>query len=819
MRITTYKKGGNSLNPLIKLSIFLIILSLFVIPVNAITYTNLVADPIGLGYYSPTTMLEIESTDGLINIFNPDGSGSLETKIYDLPAIDDAALGGDGLIYFVLRDGRVFQNTNSNYKSFANDYNTSFVLLGTLTDPSSRAPKRSLIIDGNNNIYVSSANYEIYKYTYPSMSQSLYKTITALYGSDRMTIQSLALHPDGLLVGLSVYNLQGKEQITLIDKNDLSLTSLYVGDSELSDRYIKGLSSTSTGDIYFNINNALYKLDRTDSYTKSTISVLSSSPDDMIILSDGVIYLSSVSENIISTYSTTDLTGGYSEVVGEIEGSYINWDSSYVLGDTGSYTWGWDADDKSILRSEKVKIYKDNDLIDTITVSDTGTRYLDLNVIGNYKIELVTTFPFTQDQIYASDYLDVTEAADSWINVPQADYTGNSFEFEYMYGRTPLGGFLKTSKRIPSSTGDYTYIDYDYRVLPVDIVGGVTYTHNITMYESGEYLVGIYDIDLLSDSGSTLQASDIIRIFYQDAMPTLDILESKIDTSNVSDVGMGDIVTGNYQVDNLNYSNGSVRLEVYNYENDIISFSIPKQKQKGNYEIPISNLEYIEQVIDGVAKIYKVDSIFYTGNNQVRISRYDNTGVYNQTLAFTNITIDYVNSAGYSLTVSKKNLLIDEDFTIYVKCPTTASILVYDNTGFVIDTIELAGNTNIPYSFKDDGKYSIQLYDPAVKLQGIELLTVINRIAEPTAAEDTSETLQSNTNKLLNSPYLIALFIMIVFLAIGATNGIEGIMVTGVIGAGICVFLELLPAWIIFLIVLVLIVVISKSTFSNGGGG
>jgi hypothetical protein len=161
MRITTYEKGGNLLNLFIKLFVFLIILGVFVMPVNAIIYENLVEDPVGLGYYSPSTMLEIESTRGWIAVFNPSGAGSLDVKIYDLPSPQDAQIGSDGNIYFILADGRVFKNINSNYKSFVDDYNTSFIYLG---DVDTSTTDRTLVIDLDGNIYVGTGN-TIYKFT------------------------------------------------------------------------------------------------------------------------------------------------------------------------------------------------------------------------------------------------------------------------------------------------------------------------------------------------------------------------------------------------------------------------------------------------------------------------------------------------------------------------------------------------------------------------------------------------------------------------------------------------------------------------------
>lgn len=410
--------------------------------------------------------------------------------------------------------------------------------------------------------------------------------------------------------------------------------------------------------------------------------------------------------------------------------SYINFNlNQYTLGDTASYTFNFAEDDTSFLTRERVVIIKDGVILDRINAGVSGTRYIDMDELGHYSISLISyrLLTYNNPVVHAGDGAECVEPIDSYINVPHTDYTGNSFEISYLYGRTPILPFIKISKR----QIDNTYVDTDWVNLEDSgIVAGTVYTPSLTIFESGTYLIGIYDVDLLSDDNSLLIASDTIRIYYQDAIEQIYITESKIDTNNVSEIGLGDTLTGNYQVDSINYTNMSIRLEVYNYENDIISFSVPRQKQKGTYQAPLSNQEYFSEYIDGVNVVYKVDSLFYTGNNQVRLAGYNPDGTYNQTIVSTNFTIDLVNSAGYSLTLSKYSVVQNEEFLISVKCPTESTLNIWDSDGNHIKEFIVAGNKDIKFSLPDVDKYYFALQDPTSKLQSSQQLTVLESITD-----------------------------------------------------------------------------------------
>lgn len=806
MRITTYEKGGNLLNPFIKLSIFLmIILCLFIIPVSALTYENLAEDPVGLGYYSPTTALEIESTRGWITVFNPSGAGSLDVKIYDLPNPEDAVIGEDGFIYFVLRDGRVFQCIDYSYTSFVDDYNTSFIFLG---DMDALTLDRSIVVDSDNNVY-SNSGLSVYIFTAPYYSKSILKTLSLNPTYNK--IESLGNYENGLIIGVTEIGTRDDEgsSVQVYNIETDVVTEVYDGNAGgYTTTYLYGVYSTANGDIYFLDTGNLKRLDNSDSYAESTISVTTAGDTDIIIDSAGIIYVSNDVDDTIVTYSTIGLQGGYSGgIVGEIEGSYINWDSSFVLGDTGSYTWGWDTDDKSFIRSEKVKIYKDGVLLETNTIGDTGTRYFDLNEIGTYSIKLVTTFPFTQDQIYASDYIEINEIADSWINVPQTTAIKENFTTTYMYGVTPISPIIN----VKELQNDYTYKIIDTKILPSAIAGTV-YTTNLSISSIGNYVIDLYD----NGQGKSF-ATDFIQTNYVYIPPSGIIGSSYINTTD-SIYSLGGVISGNYAIDDTNYTDYYTKLQVYNIDKDIISFSFEPLHQLDNLDIPISEYDIYT---DG-ENLYPVNTNFLAGQNSVRLASYNIDGSLNEVITQKNITLSITDNEGYGLTLSKYIVDENEIFAIKAITPVQASIIIHPLSlmGVSDYTIIINGTTQISHAIGIKDTYLISLIS-GDEVKATQIIKVFEgeEIIDPSIDDEIipDTTFQDNTTSLLNSPYLIGLFIMCVFLAIGAPNGIGGTIVTGSIGLGIVCYMGIFP-WILLVIeVLVVAVLMAKGMINLSG--
>ena len=134
-----------------------------------------------------------------------------------------------------------------------------------------------------------------------------------------------------------------------------------------------------------------------------------------------------------------------------------------------------------------------------------------------------------------------------------------------------------------------------------------------------------------------------------------------------------------------------------------------------------------------------------------------------------------------------------------------------------MEYFNINGSGYLNYAISEIGTYRIALSAGGeyINYQYITVHKSKEIIVDDEIIPDT--TFQDNTTSLLNSPYLIGLFIMCVFLAIGATNGIGGTIVTGSIGLGIVCYMGIFP-WILLVIeVLVVAVLMGKGIINLSG--
>jgi len=340
MQITDLCKGGNLLT-LFVISFFFLMLAN---PVSAIVYESMFDDPIGLGVYEYETILVSEGTSpSEIRYFYTDGSGSGETRITDIPAYaEDATIGADGDIFFVLSDGRVYRFFGTaGIVSFVDDYNTSFQLLG---DVDTSTTDRSIFVDGDNHVYTNTGT-SVYKFTYPSLSGSI------LYDFGYY-VQSIAGHPDGLLVGgfsvtgnipyikIGVYSNGAVDSIL---SKSTKIGDYYGSGSPSAEQF--GLYSTDNGDVYFSYYSTYWStygtpqfmptsrfgwLNYSGSWGETVLTLVS--PDDIYIDGAGIIYAAFSSDDTIKTYPTIGLQGGYSfyYYVGATGAQQLEYDTSTV---------------------------------------------------------------------------------------------------------------------------------------------------------------------------------------------------------------------------------------------------------------------------------------------------------------------------------------------------------------------------------------------------------------------------------------------------------------------------------------------------------
>lgn len=495
--------------------------------------------------------------------------------------------------------------------------------------------------------------------------------------------------------------------------------------------------------------------------------------------------------------------------------SYINFGlDQYTIGDMASYTFNWADDDTSFWTRERIVIEKDGVILDRINAELSGTRYLDMDKLGRYSISLISygLLTYGNPVIHASDNVECIESLDSYINVPSTTAIKTNFTAMYLYGSTPISPIIN----IKVLQNDYTYKVIDTKILPL-AVAGTTYTINLSI--SSLSPIGYYVVELYDNGQGKSFATDTIKTTYAYIPPSDVVLSSYVNTTD-SIYSLGGIISGSYAIDDTNYTDYYTKLQVYNIDKDIISFSFIPLHQVDNFDIPITNSE-LDFYSDGVNR-YLISTNFLAGQNAVRLASYNDDGSLNEVIIQKNITLSIINDEGYGLTLSKYTVDETEIFAIKVITPVQASIVIHPLTLMGIsDTIILInGSTQMSYAIGIADTYTISLVSGGeTKITQIIKVFEGEEIIAPIDEDDIipDTTFQDNTTNLLNSPYLIGLLIMALFLGIGSTKGIGGMIVTGSMALGIVCYMGIFP-WILLVIeVLVVAALMAKGMINLAG--
>jgi len=813
--LTTYKKGGNSLNPFIKLSIFFIVLGLFVLPVSA--------------FDDSVQRYDIDYTD----VWNNNGTGTGSVTVVNMPVLYPTS---NTMKFYHIGTG-LLDNTGIGVKSINRLDNNYFAF--TIRDYIEEA------VHGSNAVYIEYTNesgvilgsFNIDTYVSSSHDNNRYEFVkqanAILLYIDGVFIANLGdIIEDSTYFSVRVFSVSdGKYSILCVD--DFSTSSIIGMDAEWTqastyidtsygiqsqssfptDEYFIKTYRISTGElinttslgtgatgnesgfvrwnrsVIFGSNFGLYlsKLYRESDVLASTYfsifdTTIQGSVDweeDSYTIADSpaigyeipngdlttytyTLKIVDSNQQIKESYTLSSLSGikgpsivSYSsgihyavlsrihKITGKIDDfafdtttisaegvtppSYINWGADqYTIGDTAVYTWSWAEDDLSIWKRERVVIMKDGVVLDRINAGDYGTRYLDADEIGGYSASLISygLLTYSNPIIYATDNMDVHEPIDSFINVPQESATKTNFTATYLYGSSPINPIIN----IKELQNDYSYKIIDTKILP-PASGGTTYTTNLSISQVGYFVIDLYD----NGKGKSL-ATDTIQTNFVYIPPTDVILSSYIEATE-STYGLGSVISGVYGMDDTNFTDYHPKLEVYNYDKDVTSFSFPIAHQLDSFDIPISDDLFYS---DG-ENTHVVNTNFLTGDNCVRLSTYNTDGTLNEIVAYDNFTISATDSEGYSLTLSRYTVEEEDSFTIKAITPTEAVIRVHPLTlmGVSDELITVNATINFPYSIGVSDTYliSLEVNDQTKITQMLKVLPQTT-ILDPTVDED-----------------------------------------------------------------------------------
>jgi len=502
--------------------------------------------------------------------------------------------------------------------------------------------------------------------------------------------------------------------------------------------------------------------------------------------------------------------------------SYINFGSdTYTIGDSASYTFNWVDDDRSILRRELVVIIKDGVVLDRVNAGVSGIRYLDMDETGRYSISLISYGYLTYNNpiVHAADGADVFEPLDSFINVPSEFAVKKEFVVNYLYGSTPVSPVMN----VKFLQNDYTYKIIDTQILPA-ASAGVSYSTHLSIDTVGYYVIDLYD----NGVGRSF-ATDSIYTRYVYIPPTDIVLSSYISTDNTS-YSMGGILSGSYAIDDSNYTDYHTKFEIYNVDKDIVSFSFEPLHQLDSFVIPFIT----DEIYNDGENVYPVSTNFLPGLNSVRLVSYDSSGIFNDVIVESNITLSITDTEGYGLTLSKYVVEENERFSIRAICPTSSNVTIHALSlmGVSDFVVQVDGSTQFAHAIGLSDTYLISLIsNNEVKCtQIIKVLESSGIGIDPDDPIGTIDYPEGAVGSILTIIHLIfgdskaGLFIAGSFIIALCTFGfasasahIAGGIVGAILGLGIAVALGLISMiWAVLLVVLAGAVI--AFTFKGGVG-
>jgi hypothetical protein len=411
--------------------------------------------------------------------------------------------------------------------------------------------------------------------------------------------------------------------------------------------------------------------------------------------------------------------------------------------------------------------------------------------IGDYWVD---------DYIYVSNYSFSDGDTYGFHNVDRAEYLN-----------------VTTETNINTDFVDVYYNNvYDDRMVSIDHIENLDGTDQILKFPNdlgfGQYITIIYYHNVTTGTQAELsyytnvgEKSEGIDIY--NAVITMDDTKEILDIESISGYGGNDLVVPSNRIVIFDiYAdeiiNSTIITEDYRYEGDA------NYNSTSNYHIKRS---YLFDVLGLIELQFEVHN---DATNTDDIIKYK---VYVQGIDQTDLDGSVV------MYWTKTKIELNEDVLLYFNVSDMPNnpILTIVSTGDSKYTTERTlytnqtGTESIPDYYKEIGTYTATMTCNDI-VYAISTLTIIDP-DEDEVVIIKDITMSDNVNNLINSPYLIGLFIMCVFLAIGATNGIGGTIVTGSIGLGIVCYMGIFP-WILLVIeVLVVAALMAKGMINLAG--
>jgi hypothetical protein len=248
----------------------------------------------------------------------------------------------------------------------------------------------------------------------------------------------------------------------------------------------------------------------------------------------------------------------------------------------------------------------------------------------------------------------------------------------------------------------------------------------ITFSQVGRYNVKLYNYN----DGTLLQTKSITIIFFA-STPVGNFALSTIKLNSAT-YNRYDIMTGNFTIDAVNYTRGTVFISLYN--NDIGAqtgvFYGKSGQSAGSVEGALTPPDYgqfnyyIVNTVDDRPNI-----VWIAGNNTMRLMLQNGSTSALTLLATANFTLVDLDATGYGITVTPTSVNINQNVRITTICPTDCILSVQRPNGATSYFNISSGTRTLFQAYPSAGKYSLALMDSGSHIHMTVIVTVSSTVS------------------------------------------------------------------------------------------
>ncbi len=497
---------------------------------------------------------------------------------------------------------------------------------------------------------------------------------------------------------------------------------------------------------------------------------------------------------------------GITDITKPSSGGAIAWQNKeYIVGDNAKYSWAIADTNWNWYTLQTIRVYKDGEILgsytQTIVGSQTGNYTIPITAAGNYTVKLVEGLVF-EDEL-DTDSMGARPESKSYIlaqsPIPAKVATSVTYHIGYGFATTPRSNLYLQLKYFNGF--EYIY-EKSYNLMAND--GSA----NVTFNKAGMYLVELYDF---SPGKGQIATTTVETMLMPSLISGANITTSYLNLSK-SVYYFGESLTGDYAIDDTNYTNFSLYAEIYSVDRKVVT---------DRYD---ANDDFLGNQYGKILLSMGDGNI--EGQNTLTIYGFNSTNTVQIAQASFNITT--TTTEGYGLSLSKYKVAPDEEFTISVITPGTSNLIIeearYDGNKQIWN-ITISSSTTVKKRLSRTGFYDVVLIQNSDRKvsRGLEVTTEnasATATATPTGQQTANEVADLLSSNVFWS-FLISVGMMAVIAKKTKGNGIAT-GITGLIGISAFTLIGWLPSWILFsVIVLILLVLaiefVSKQTSTGGG--